>query len=494
MRTLDEGGINVPSISRLASLCITVIIIYGLIRAILLNAELPLLMPLLAAILSVISLGRPVERRDPVAGLVRVGFHVGLFAYFLSFPILSPEKIDPDIHDDVHLLIGWMLLLTVIGFEAGYFLKRMKRNEEPAGERLLLAERQMKWLWIFICFGMAAWLVTVLDYAYAAGVPVIDVLLTMRGKVEGARENVVTVLGYGAVILSGGLYLAAASAFLLLTSHKRLSLMITASSWLVLAICALIGFLAGSRAVFFYSFVPIVLTSWLRLSRIKMGKTSRWLLVAVAVLVLVVTWGAMTAMRGGDIRNYEGGWEGVNPLNKAHTAFDIYSSMAIIVRSFPEQIDYQYGKSLIPLVLGWVPRPLWAGKPYPFSLYANIVNGETIQDRSASIAVGLSGEGYGNFGLFGVLLWGMLMGIACHTADRFIRRFHPSNPIRYFLAACASIWAAMIVRGGVPEMFYMGLQIMIFPLALSWFLSRRGRLADYDGVDKRIPKVSLGRI
>jgi hypothetical protein len=33
------------------------------------------------------------------------------------------------------------------------------------------------------------------------------------------------------------------------------------------------------------------------------------------------------------------------------------------------------------------------------------------------------------------------------------------------------IWAAMIVRGGVPEMFYMGLQVNLFPLALAAFLN-----------------------
>ena len=60
-----------------------------------------------------------------------------------------------------------------------------------------------------------------------------------------------------------------------------------------------------------------------------------------------------------------------------------------------------------------------------------------------------------------------MMGFACRVADDYLKRFRASDPLRLFLAASMCIWAAMIVRGGVPEMFYMGLQVTIFPIALS---------------------------
>jgi hypothetical protein len=185
----------------------------------------------------------------------------------------------------------------------------------------------------------------------------------------------------------------------------------------------------------------------------------------------------MSAMRGGDIRNYEGGLHEMNPASHAQGAFEIYSQTAVIIETFPEKIDYEYGKSLIPLVLGWVPRTVWPEKPYPFSIFANIIKGETLENRAASLAVGMPGEGYGNFGLFGVLLWSFLMGFGCRIADDYISRIHPANPLRLFLAAMMAIWAAMIVRGGVPEMFYMGLNVVMFPLALSWYLSRAKKSA-----------------
>ncbi|HEX8775006.1 MAG TPA: O-antigen polymerase [Pyrinomonadaceae bacterium] len=467
---------KIPSIPNLVALVFGGIIIYGVIRAVFVTSDLPFLMPLMVAVLSIVALSMCSTRRYPMLGLARVGFHIGLFAYFVSFPILSPESVDPSIPDDVHQTIGLMLLLTVVGFEAGYYLKKGRpRIARDTDEPFTIELRQQKWLWLCVFLGMVAWTSTWLDSAYAAGVSPLSVLLTMRGVVEGAQEDATPLLGRLSYIFSSGLFLAAASAALLLTSVKRVSKLSATVCWLALLTCALLGFLAGTRAVFLYSFSPLVLTLWLRLSRLKSGRMLRWVLIGLAGIVLAVTWGAMSAMRGSDIRNYQGGLEAMNPVKHMQGAFDIYSQTAMIVETFPDKIEYEYGKSLIPLVLGWVPRSLWPDKPYPFSIFANIIRGETLEDRSASIAVGLPGEGYGNFGLFGVLLWSLLMGLACRAGDDYVGRLHPSNPLRLLLAATISIWAAMIVRGGVPEMFYMGLSVNMFPLALSWYLSRKRR-------------------
>jgi len=199
----------------------------------------------------------------------------------------------------------------------------------------------------------------------------------------------------------------------------------------------------------------------------------RWPSVLVVGAVIIVVWGGMSAMRGGDIRNYEGGMEELSPGLHAQGALDIYSMTAVVVESFPAKLPYTHGESLVPLVFGWVPRPLWPNKPYPFSLYMNTLNGETLQQRTASIAVGLTGEGYGNFGLFGAFLWGSLLGFGCRAGDGYLSRFQSSNPLKLLLGCLALVWVAMIVRGGVPEMFYMGLQIIIVPLLLSWFLFHR---------------------
>lgn len=466
-----SNSFRIPNVSGLTGFVFIALIVYGVGRTILVTGHLPLIFPVLAAFLSAVFLLGVKIDRDPVLSLARLGFHVGLFAYFLSFPLLYPETIEPGFSDRVHQTVGWMLILTVFGFEAGYQVRRLIwRRHRPISFPAGLTLTQRRALGVFVCLGLTAWLLTTIDYSMAAQVSTWDLLLSMRGRVEGALENPLTELGQWSYLLTGGLYLAVASAFLLLISTRKASIKIKALCWPVLVLCSVLGFLSGSRALFLYSFAPLALSAWVQLIRLGLGHTLRLLIVCWAVLVLATVWIAMSAIRGQDVRSYEGTWEDIRPAEYARGAFDIYSSSALIVQSFPQEVEYQHGKSLIPLLLGWVPRSVWPDKPYPFSIYANTIRGETLEDRSASIAVGLSGEGYGNFGLFGVLLWGVLMGLVCRAADNYLGRFHPAHPLRLFLGASISIWAAMIVRGGVAEMFYMGLQVNMFPIALSLVL------------------------
>jgi len=473
-----NNNIEIPSLARLTAILLVGVIVYACARTTFAAGEIPLLLPLTTATLSAGALFVIARKRNPMAVFVRIGFHVGMFAYFLSYPILSPESVNPRISVDVHNLLGMILLFTVIGFEAAYWLKVPPRKPKlEAHAQFILKPDRQRLLLIFGALGIVAWFATVWDYAQAAGVSIVDTVLTMRGAVEGAPEDVITSLGYLSYVFGAGVFVAATAALLLLTASKRISNLVAGICWLALLFCASVGFLRGSRAVFLYSFAPLAATCWIKLSKLRTGKSTRWLWIAAAGVLVVIVWGAMSAMRGADIRKYKGGWEGVAPMSHAQGAFDIYSTTAKIVASFPDEIPYEYGKSLVPLVLGWVPRPLWTNKPYPFSLYANIINGETLEARAASLAVGLPGEGYGNFGLLGAFLWGALMGLACRWGDDRIARMNPSNPLRLQLAVTGAIWAAMIVRGGVPEMFYMGLNVIMFPIAIACFMFRSEKSA-----------------
>lgn len=471
-----DRSLTIPNVTRLVGYCMAALILYGAVRTPFVSGEPPLLLPLLAALLSVVFLLGMNVGKDPVVSLARLGFHVGLFAYFISFPLLSPESLEKGFSDSVHRTVGWMLIVTVLGFEGAYHARRlMSRKLAALSFHAGLTPAQRRSLVIFLFVGLTAWLFTIIDYSTAAQVTLVDLLFSMRGRIEGALENPVTELGLWSYLLSSGLYLAVASAFLLLTHRRRASIKIHLICWPAMALCSVLGFLSGSRALFLYSFAPLALAGWIQLMRFGLGKTIRALVVVWVACVLVIVLLAMSAIRGNDVRTYQGTLSDITPVEYARGAFDIYSSSALIVQTFPDEIDYEYGKSLIPLFLGWVPRSIWPDKPYPFSIYANTIRNETLEDRSASIAVGLSGEGYGNFGLLGVLLWSALMGISCRFADDFLRKFDSSNPLRLLLGASMSIWAAMIVRGGVPEMFYMGLQVNMFPIALSLYLRLLGR-------------------
>ncbi len=437
----------------------------------------PLIHPFAALIASTAVLAMFGSSRPAVASFMRAGFHVGFFAFFLSIPLFDTEAISARISSETIEAVGWMLILTVAGFEVGYwwFTPNRRAVAEFAPEPALDPKTQ-KNLVSFLILGVLGWMVFVVDQVTAFQVPATTLLLTMRGRIEGAAADANPVLGYyaGMVVVSG-IYLAAACAVVLLTRSRKAGLVVLTLCWSVLVLTAAIGFMRGSRAVFFYAITPLIVAIWSVISERRGLRSFRWMWLVSAAFVIIVSWGAMSAMRGGDIRNYQGGWGAINPEQHVAGAFNIYDSLAEIVEGFPEKIPYQNGKSLVALVLGWVPRPVWPDKPYPFSLHLTRLRGETLSARSASIASGLPGEGYGNFGYFGVLLWAGLLGFAARRGDDAIRGLHIAQPLKVQIGATAAIWTAMIMRGGVPEMFYMGLFVIMFPTLLAVYLKRAQR-------------------
>lgn len=466
----------IPSPNRFTAACLFLAIIAALI-AFVTRDHPPLVHPFAALFASTIVLAMFGSDRPPMASFMRAGFHVGLFAFFLSIPLFDTEAISARITTETIEAVGWMLILTVFGFEIGYwwFAPRLRRGFEVTLDPPLDPKTQRN-LVNFLILGVLGWVIFVVDQVTAFQVPATTLLLTMRGKVEGAAAGANPVLGYyaGMVVVSG-IYLAAGAAVVLITRSRRVGLVVLTLCWSVLVLTAAIGFLRGSRAIFFYAVTPLIVAIWTVVSERRELRSFRWMWLVSAAFVIIISWGAISAMRGGDIRNYEGGWRAMNPEQHLIGAFNIYDSLADIVEGFPEKIPYQNGKSLFALVLGWVPRPIWPDKPYPFSIQLTRLKGETLTDRSASLASGLPGEGYGNFGYFGVFLWAGLLGFAARKGDDVIQSLHIAQPLKIQVGATAGIWTAMIVRGGVPEMFYMGLFVILFPALLAMYLKKAQR-------------------
>ena len=466
---------EIPSPARLLALVFAAIILFVLLRFFAGAGPMPLLLSVITGIVQVLMLGLFGSDRDAAASFLRCGFHLGTFAFFVLYPLISPQDAGIGVSSATMDLVGWILLVTVVGFELAYWGTRFGRpRTRSRATNFTLSDRHYKVLHWLLYAGIVAWFLTILDYAVSAGVSVTDVLMSMRGPVAGQRLEFETTLGGRLIIvqkiLGGGLLLAAtAGSVLIIVGRIRGSLSVAA--WVTLALCATGGFLSGSRGSFFYAFTPLLVTSWLRLSRSRHFSV-RWMWASTALVLLITAWGAMSAMRGSDIRKFEGGFDAFAPTLHAKGALDIYSEMAIIVQAFPDLIPYEHGRSLVPLVLGWVPRVVWPDKPYPFAIHMNFLKGESLENRSASIAVGLPGEGYGNFGIFGVFLWAALVGLACRRGDDYIGDFHADHPLRLQISAMCAIWVAFVVRGGVPEMFYMGLQVVLLPAGLALYLFR----------------------
>jgi oligosaccharide repeat unit polymerase len=403
---------------------------------------------------------------------MRIGFHVGTFAFLLMYPLLFADNSGTLVSETTRWTIGFMLILTVVSFEGGYWLSRRSFFSPRKVNRVFFETARLRRRLVVIVFiGTGAWVAYAVALAVFLGTEVLDVLAAMRAPVEGAEREPGDLWRYVGSLAVGMLFLAAAAASALVARGSRVSPAIRVICWLVLLTVTGAGFISGSRVVFLYSLIPLAAAGWSRISGRGALRSIRWLWAVGVAGVLGVAWLAMSALRGLDIRYYQGGWERLAPQQHIEGAFDVYAQLAIVVESFPEAIDYQYGTSLVPLVFGWLPRGLWPDKPYPFSLLMNYLSGEDLSTRSASIAAGLPGEGYGNLGLFGVMIWALLMGLLCRRADDWLHRFDLEHPLGLQLAAMCTVWAAVIVRGGVPEMFYMGAQILTLPCLLVLYVS-----------------------
>jgi hypothetical protein len=170
----------------------------------------------LLCVVLLLTLGR---NRDPVMSSMRTGFHGGMFGFFLAMPLIGSAAADLSLSESTADTVGWSLVLTVIGFEAGYWARRVTTRPTEADQALpVLSGRQRWWIFNLMWIGLALWLLVVLDYAIAADVPLLNVVLTMRGAVEGAREDAAPMInGYIAGLLTSATYMSTACASILLT-------------------------------------------------------------------------------------------------------------------------------------------------------------------------------------------------------------------------------------------------------------------------------------
>lgn len=88
-------------------------------------------------------------------------------------------------------------------------------------------------------------------------------------------------------------------------------------------------------------------------------------------------------------------------------------SLAIIIRDTPSVMDYQYGDTISPLFVAWIPRQLWEGKPtISFGKeFAERYMPEFFEGTGTSASPTLLGEAYLNWHLPGALFAAFVSGI-----------------------------------------------------------------------------------
>lgn len=121
------------------------------------------------------------------------------------------------------------------------------------------------------------------------------------------------------------------------------------------------------------------------------------------------------------------------------------SKTAHYVNAFPEQIEYQHGRSLTVLLLAPIPRTMWPGKPV---IAAGEEYGRQIFSESGGVPPGIVGEMYLNFGPAGVALGMLALGIFLRTLYASFRLWGTSNPNAVLFYAVTVLHLGFMMPGG----------------------------------------------
>ncbi len=211
------------------------------------------------------------------------------------------------------------------------------------------------------------------------------------------------------------------------------------------------GIVFGVRKYLLYLFFGLVAMMMLRkgagaVSKVKIAGTLALLLVFFSV------WGAI---RHRPVLELIGG-TGADPRRiqsqDAGIAFfqsmaDPFSTVCMIWEIFPQAEPFRYGQTLLVTLLGPIPRALWPGKPVGMGkeITRYFVGPFFDPTQGLSLAPTMLGDFYVNLGWPGIILGGLLMGVACRVV---------------------AVYAVTGMRGGLqtrparvlfPALFLMGL-------------------------------------
>ncbi len=464
---------DIPYVRLVAVTVMALVVLIGFIRSLTSGSVTPLLFPVMATVLSAAAILAIDMKEIYGTTYMRIGFHAGILIFLTSFPILAPEIL-PIADETVRFTAGMALVLCVLGFEIGYWtLRSISGIAKPKSPYVLVANNY-SWVHRLLFVGIAMYALYLIYAVASSGRSFFSTFFALRGAVTGNTEDIVINADANrdtiALLLSYGRYMAAAAATILILAPNPFRFATNKTiAWLALLGCAFIGMnnaSGGSRSAFLLSSVPFLTTLWIYSGTIKSIRQFRPLLVILLLLVVLFGFQYLAANREmGTVQEDQVRFN-VDKVDMFDTsslsAFGIYSDYENVVGAFPEKVEFQNGASIVPIVLGWVPRRFWPEKPYPFTKIASELRGFGLY--TTSIACGFPAEGYGNFGYPGVLLWGALMGLGCAFADFRMNNLRPGHPLALSMRGMMAVWAAIIVRGGTAEMFYTG----AFPIGFMW--------------------------
>jgi oligosaccharide repeat unit polymerase len=464
---------NIPYIRVITSIIFALVVLVGLIKSLTIGVATPFLLPLLAVTLSTLSLLFIDFREKFGTTYMRIGFHVGMLVFLCAYPVLVPEAIK-SYDENVRFTAGLSLVLCIIFFEMGYWVLRTTFGVPQPRTPFLLLANNYSWTNRLLFLGLALFALF-LTYAVAStGRSLYSILFVLRSTLAVNQDEVMINADENrnqiAYLIANGRFMAAAAATILLLSPNPLRFPVAkTTAWIALVVNAFYGLNSGSggsRSSFLLSAVPLITTAWIYAGTYPAVRQFRPVLAIAFLILTYLGFQYLTSNRNQGMFSDEEAGMRLDTVEVYDTgmfnAFAIYSDYEMVIGGFPNIVEFQNGASIVPIVLGWVPRRFWPDKPYPFTHAANKVVGFDV--KTVSIAAGFPAEGYGNFGYAGVILWAAVFGMLCAFADYRLTNLRPGHPLSLVIRGMMAVWAAILVRGGTAEMFYMG----VFPIGFMW--------------------------
>jgi len=151
-------------------------------------------------------------------------------------------------------------------------------------------------------------------------------------------------------------------------------------------------------------------------------------------------------------------------------------SLTLVIRDTPTVMDYQFGETILPLFVAWIPRQLWEDKPVISfgKVFAETYMVEFFADTGTSASPTVLGEAYLNWHLLGVLLVALLSGVVIRSTYVWLIKLNFGAPSVFiysqFFLYMFMFWEASIA-GFLAERFASLLML----LAIVFMVGERGR-------------------
>jgi len=252
------------------------------------------------------------------------------------------------------------------------------------------------------------------------------------------------------------------------------------------------GILFGVRKYLFYLFFGL-LTIWLlRRGKDAVPKT-RIAATLALLLVFFSVWGSvrgkpMTALVGAESDTLYAETQPLH-LGYVNSVAGPFAIASLVWEVFPDQEPFRHGQTLLVTLLAFIPRAVWPDKPIGIGkeLTRYLIGPHYEEFQGFSVAPTVVADFYLNFGWFGVVAGGLLLGALCGVITSYaVHGMRSGRQLRAARVLIPAVFVMMLgeIRGDMSTilLFYV-LGYVPLLVALTFF--------DLDGDTVRNPSVPI---